>query len=188
MISTARRRHGTVGYPYTGRVITITNYLATTASHFTQINKGYPLDKDGGRAGVTHYAHAVGSALRTPRAHRPTRRKHETQNYTVAARVLIDQSRHCVLTHTTAPSTVYTPVPRIRIRRSRARVRAHVETARILFIRSLCTIKLVFVELARMHMSRRARGTHTYVRAIGPLLGNPGTRRFRTRMCVSCAR
>lgn len=33
---------------YTGRVITNTNYLATTASHFTQINKGYPLDKNGG--------------------------------------------------------------------------------------------------------------------------------------------
>lgn len=40
-------------YSYTGYSITITNYLATTASHFTQINKGYPLDKDGGRGGYT---------------------------------------------------------------------------------------------------------------------------------------
>jgi len=72
MISKARCKHSTAEYPHTGRVITITNYLSTTASHFTQINKGYPLDKDGGRAGVTHYAHAVGSALRTPRALRPT--------------------------------------------------------------------------------------------------------------------
>lgn len=71
-----------------GYVITITNYLATTASHFTQINKSYPLDKDGGRAGVTHYAHAVGSALRTLRA---LRRKHETRN-AVAARIPVDQS------------------------------------------------------------------------------------------------
>lgn len=38
-------------YRNTGYLITITNYLATTASHFTQINKGYPLDKDGGRGG-----------------------------------------------------------------------------------------------------------------------------------------
>jgi len=60
-------------YRNTRYVITITNYLATTASHFTQINKGYPLDKDGGRAGVTHYAHAVGSALRAHRRAPPAR-------------------------------------------------------------------------------------------------------------------
>lgn len=50
-----------------GYVITITNYLATTASHFTQINKGYPLDKDGGRARGLHTARTRwgAAALRT---------------------------------------------------------------------------------------------------------------------------
>lgn len=47
---------GITGYRCTGYLITITNYLATTASHFTQINKGYPLDKDGVCGGYTQRA------------------------------------------------------------------------------------------------------------------------------------
>lgn len=68
-------------YRNTGYVITITNYLATTASHFTQINKGYPLDKDGGRRAGLHTARGGESALlRTPRSRALLRLAAEARN------------------------------------------------------------------------------------------------------------
>jgi len=129
-------------YRNTKYVITITNYLATTASHFTQINKGYPLDKDGGRAGVT--LRARGGECTAHAARSTGSRTAEARNTRNAVAARLPSTNPDAASHPTAHRRARTPralashrVPSVCVTycRSLARARAHVDTCNCTYAR-----------------------------------------------------